>query len=991
MSTYTNKMLVLEDGLVTKIQSGDNVQMGGEFQAGSLQVTGNADIDGNLTVQGEIISSGEVDVLISDHFIDLNSGQTTTTAKAGGYTVNIAANTTTAQETASAFVAGAAGNGPKFTSSQNPSNFAQGDIIQISGSDAGENDGLFVVDSIAGDQVTIYGIQGNAVSNSLPFAQNQFDAQTGQSATITKVDLAVLAFSDGNLVNDAGDAIAKGVLCFNFVSNATQAYFDGTSQGYTEVSDAAANSLQNAYDVGNTITTDGNAIAFTLSNGGFTVDEGVVNLGGTSALSSFNLDTSGAIAIDSSGGAVTLDGGAASSFVTSAGDLSLDAEAGSLNLVGQEADAAAVRIHASDAAGGIDIDAGSAGIALDASGAISLDASAGNVNLSAAAGTATVSASGAASLSSSAGAASVTAASGSQVKLSDSDASIQMTSGALTETGLVSADLQPSGALTLRGGGASTFGDDTAALAMDGSGATSLSGATTIDIDGSGAITLDSSAAGISLDSAAASNFTTSAGDLTLSSAGSAILSSSEAQADAIRIHASDAAGGIDIDGGSGGINVAAASGDIDIASTSGDVFFGTQSGEASVSSQSGDVTLSSAAGAALVQANGANKAATLESSNFSARVVGATLVQLDDGTAQLDLSSGALTETDLASIDLSPSGNTSLVADGTMEVKGGGQSDFGDDTGVVRWDGSGAMSLVGATTVDIDGSGAINVESSGAAINIGADDVAQAVNIATDGTRTLSLGSDTATVGIDSRGGQLHLNATGQILNADASSVEVDASAGISLDAGDESNFTQAANDAANKTLTIKSVNAGAGAGRISLLADSGDDAIAFGSSDGTALKIKPASTAHAALVSVNSKSSFASAMGGAMTAGEALAAGELVSFNSAGAVVKSDSDAGSAGDRLRAVAGVAVDAIAGAASGLCHAVHGMPTYVKFAAAPTNAGEMCYLSATAGSATQSVPAAGSVIEVGRLISTSADGNGNYLVAFAPRHVADLD
>jgi hypothetical protein len=92
------------------------------------------------------------------------------------------------------------------------------------------------------------------------------------------------------------------------------------------------------------------------------------------------------------------------------------------------------------------------------------------------------------------------------------------------------------------------------AFDIDVVGAVSVDGATfTVGGDGdTGAIAMDSTA-GISLDAAAASNFSTSAGDLDLSAAGSLVLSSSEAEADAVRIVASNAAGGIDIDAGASG------------------------------------------------------------------------------------------------------------------------------------------------------------------------------------------------------------------------------------------------------------------------------------------------------------------------------------------------------------------------------------------------------------------------------------------------------
>ena len=45
-------------------------------------------------------------------------------------------------------------------------------------------------------------------------------------------------------------------------------------------------------------------------------------------------------------------------------------------------------------------------------------------------------------------------------------------------------------------------------------------------------------------------------------------------------------------------------------------------------------------------------------------------------------------------------------------------------------------------TTFDLDASGAVTIESSGAAISIGADDIDQAINIGTQGERTLSIGN---------------------------------------------------------------------------------------------------------------------------------------------------------------------------------------------------------------------------------------------------------
>ena len=84
----------------------------------------------------------------------------------------------------------------------------------------------------------------------------------------------------------------------------------------------------------------------------------------------------GGIAIDSTG-AISLDSAAASNFTaTGAFDVTLSSTAGSMIVDGGEAVADAVQLTASDAAGGLDLNAGTGGITLDSTGAISIDAAA---------------------------------------------------------------------------------------------------------------------------------------------------------------------------------------------------------------------------------------------------------------------------------------------------------------------------------------------------------------------------------------------------------------------------------------------------------------------------------------------------------------------------------------------------------------------------------------------------------------------------------------
>ena len=278
--------------------------------------------------------------------------------------------------------------------------------------------------------------------------------------------------------------------------------------------------------------------------GGVTIASGLasadaININASGAAGGIDIDSGTAGVIVDSTGAVSLDAAAASNFsVTGAGiDLTLESASGRVIMNGEEASANAltllsaaggldanvalqmnldssqaaaadsVRIVASAADGGMDLDAGTGGMTLDSTGAISVDAAAAS-------------------------------------NFSVSGAGIDLT--------LASA----AGRVIVDGGEAAVN-----AITLDASDA-----AGGIDVNaGTGGITVDSGNA-ISLDAAAASNFSTSAGDLTIdSAAGSLILSSGEDVADSIQIVAD--AGGIDITASAG-----AAGQDIDITNTGGSV-----------------------------------------------------------------------------------------------------------------------------------------------------------------------------------------------------------------------------------------------------------------------------------------------------------------------------------------------------------------------------------------------------------------------------------
>jgi len=276
-----------------------------------------------------------------------------------------------------------------------------------------------------------------------------------------------------------------------------------------------------------------------------------LNIGTEKPMATVDINTTGAITLDSSGGGISLDAGAASNLSTSAGALTLDG-AGGIN-IGTASDVA-IDVDSST----FDLDASGA-VTIDAAGAISLDQSAGSGNWEVAGG-------GDLSLSTKHagnlalinfqewGGIYVTgsyqvAIDAPRVHMGTLVPITQMTmtgsaSGLWATTGWATAQLDAdavdidasSGALSLDGSAGINIGT-AANVAVDMNASTlDIDASSTINLDGSsialggagstGAITADSTA-GISLDAAGASNLTTTSGALTLQGASGASLSAS--------------------------------------------------------------------------------------------------------------------------------------------------------------------------------------------------------------------------------------------------------------------------------------------------------------------------------------------------------------------------------------------------------------------------------------------------------------------------------
>jgi hypothetical protein len=411
MANQINNLLLLPDDGVTRTidtAAPDLIQVGVDWE----WISGaNVVIAGNLTVKGTTFTTESETVLIGDNHLYLNDGYTVAAAQTGGLVINYLPTATVDAVAATGFVAGVGAVSNPTVATVGAATFAVGDFIQISGANKVQNDGLFEVLSHAANVLTIRGI--GTVGCQEDFTQNQFTTDTTVAGAITKINVSVIrAGTDGIWEVGQGSASPAGTPLV-FVNLLT-----GTSV-----------TLQVAYEGGNTINAvvgDGD-IAFTMTsadftvNGAndvlfgnttplssFTVDAGVLSLDGTDTtnlimtanaagaktltISAINngagtglldINADDAITVDSSAAGIALNGVTASNFTVTgvSQDLTLSSVGGSVIVDGSEAAADAVHIHASNAAGGVEVVAGTGGVAVDTTGPLSLDGTGTAANL----------------------------------------------------------------------------------------------------------------------------------------------------------------------------------------------------------------------------------------------------------------------------------------------------------------------------------------------------------------------------------------------------------------------------------------------------------------------------------------------------------------------------------------------------------------------------------------------------------------------------------
>ncbi len=420
----------------------------------------------------------------------------------------------------------------------------------------------------AGDDLDV-NVTGDATIDA---AGVSIDGTAASNVTVTGASTDLTLSSVGGSVNVAASEAAADAVRINASDAAGGIDIDAGTSGV-------------AVDTTGALSLDGTGTAANLTLTSNAAGDGTLVIAASNAgdgAGLIDVDADGAITVDSSAAGISLDGAAASNFTTSAGDLTLQSSAASVNIVGVEADAAAILLDANNnAAGGIDIDAGTSGVAVDTTGAFSIDGAgtASNISLASdgAADNLTVALTGATASSlilSSAGTGAdaiqiTTAAGGIDITAAGNGASEDLdltATGVATEIRVTSASTEADAIrLNASAGGididaanstmaitntANGEADDftiTQAGAQDASLILSSAG-TAAD-----ALQITATAGGIDISASGAA----AGEDIDIAATGSSVnVTSTEADAAAIKLNASDAAGGIDIDAGTGTINV---------------------------------------------------------------------------------------------------------------------------------------------------------------------------------------------------------------------------------------------------------------------------------------------------------------------------------------------------------------------------------------------------------------------------------------------------
>jgi hypothetical protein len=600
MATQSNNLVLLENGFTRTIDTAnDSLSVGVNFTIASSK---NLTVTGNLIVEGTTFTNSSETVLFTDNHLYLNNAYTTVSAQTGGLVINYLPTATNDTVAATGFVAGVAATSNPTVITAGSATFSAGHIIQISGASNVSNNGLFEVLTHVTTTLTIRGIGTTATVED--FTQNQFVTDTTVAGAIRRVNVSILrAGTDG--IWETGSGASTGIT-------------------FADLASATGTTLQQAYVNGNTITvTSGEGpLAITLTSDDFTVNgANDVDFGGTTPVSTFNVDSAGVITVDGTG--VSIDGTSTSNFSTTAAGLTISTitsgtlavtSAGALNLSSTTGDW--------QASGAVTIDSSGGSISIGGDA----DAFAINVGTGAAARTITV--------GNSTGATSVVVNSGT--------GAINIGTNAVAHTVTVG---------TTTGAGATTLQTGTGAMTFTAGGVFDVNATTNVTIDSTGGqINIGTGADSFNVSIGTAGERNVSIGS---STATSGILIT--AGTGGIGIGNNAVAMVIDIGNATGAseINIHAGTGGIDIGTTAQarttNIATGAAAQTVTVGSTSGASSMTIAAGTGTINIGASASVRTVNvGTGAAAQTVvvgstnGASSTTIDSGTGNIDIGNSA-------------------------------------------------------------------------------------------------------------------------------------------------------------------------------------------------------------------------------------------------------------------------------------------------------------------------------------------------------------
>lgn len=244
-----------------------------------------------------------------------------------------------------------------------------------------------------------------------------------------------------------------------------------------------------------------------------------------------------------------------------------------------------------------------------------------------------------------------------------------------------------------------------------------------------------------------------------LSDVGGLTFTSGLGSADAINIVASNAAGGIDVDGGTAGMNITMANGPFDVLTGTGNISIGADATDH-------DIEIGDAAGVnALALISGTGHTAMTSTGNITLDAAGtvelnssAGIISIGNDVVAQNINIGTGAAARVVTI-----GNTTGASQVVLDCGTGGVSvgasatahttTLGGTTGasaLTAQAGTGAMTFTAGGVFDVNATGNVTIDSTGGTLSIGADADAQAINVGTGAAaRTITVGNVTGATAV--------------------------------------------------------------------------------------------------------------------------------------------------------------------------------------------------------------------------------------------------